>query len=173
MGPLPRYMCPMTAPRPVHAGAPNPLWEAWRGGAAPAEGSTCGACAWRHLGGRGAPVPRCQRHAQARVHDTWPACPAFLAELDCADCGACCREAFHVVEVGARDPFVGRHGALLEREDGRLVLRRTSEGRCPCLQGQLGSFRCDRYEDRPRTCRDFTLGSANCADARRRVGLTP
>ncbi len=78
-----------------------------------------------------------------------------------------------MVEVGRRDPFRGKHDALLEEEDGRLVLRRTEAGRCPCLLGELGTFRCDRYEDRPRTCRDFTLGSANCAEARRRVGLTP
>lgn len=78
-----------------------------------------------------------------------------------------------MVEVGRRDPFARRHRALLEEEDGRLVLRREASGRCPCLVGTTGSLRCEVYEDRPRTCRDFTLASANCLEARRRVGLTP
>jgi hypothetical protein len=33
-------------------------------------------------------------------------------------------------------------------------------------------FHCVIYDDRPRTCRDFTLGSEHCLTARRRVGLT-
>ena len=33
-------------------------------------------------------------------------------------------------------------------------------------------FTCAIYDDRPRTCRDFTLGSDNCLDARRTVGLS-
>lgn len=164
---------PPPPPRPVPPGRPNPLWELWREGSPAPEGARCRGCAWRFEGGPDRAVPRCRRHEGRRLHDDWPACPAFVAELDCADCGACCREAFHVVEVGRREPFARVHGALLEEEDGRLVLRRTAAGRCPCLVGEAGSFRCDRYADRPRTCRDFTLGSANCVEARRRVGLTP
>ena len=33
-------------------------------------------------------------------------------------------------------------------------------------------YYCAIYDDRPRTCRDFTLGSAHCLTARRRVGLS-
>ena len=32
--------------------------------------------------------------------------------------------------------------------------------------------RCVIYDDRPRTCREFTLGSAHCLSARRKVGLS-
>lgn len=45
--------------------------------------------------------------------------------------------------------------------------------RCACLQGDLGTFSCNVYPDRPKTCRDFELGGRNCVDARQRVGLTP
>jgi len=33
-------------------------------------------------------------------------------------------------------------------------------------------YRCTIYDDRPRTCREFTLGSEHCLTARQRVGLT-
>ena len=33
-------------------------------------------------------------------------------------------------------------------------------------------FFCVIYDDRPRTCREFTLGSEHCLTARRRVGLS-
>jgi Fe-S-cluster containining protein len=33
-------------------------------------------------------------------------------------------------------------------------------------------YGCVIYDDRPRTCREFTLGSAHCLTARRRVGLS-
>lgn len=163
----------MPAPAPVPSGAPCPLWDPERPGAAPV-GRQCGDCAWAQLGGRGRPVLRCQRHRGARLHPSWPACPAFIEEVRCEDCGACCREAFHVVELGARDPFRRRHPALVDREDGRFVLRRAATGRCPCLDGDGAEtdYRCTVYDDRPRTCRDFTLGSANCCEARRRVGLS-
>lgn len=105
----------------------------------------------------------------------WAACPAFIepGRLTCDDCGACCREAFHVVEVSARDPFRRARPDLLEHEDGRLVLKRNDRGWCPCLVQDADGFRCTEYDQRPRTCRDFTLGSANCCEARRRVGCTP
>src|SRR5262245_53224857 len=64
--------------------------------------ATCGACAWRrdHRGGS-----RC-RQADARVDPSWRACERFEPALDCQTCGACCRAAYHSVEVGARDPVV-------------------------------------------------------------------
>ena len=152
----------------------NPLWESWRGGTAP-PGETCARCVWRYVGGRGRPVVRCHRFRGSRVDDSWAACPAFTApaELTCDDCGACCREAFHVVELSARDPFRKARPELIEREDGRYVLKRNQAGWCPCLKKDCGVFRCASYDERPRTCRDFTLGSANCCEARRRVGRTP
>ena len=143
----------------------NPLWPAGRPGEAPAE--VCASCVWRRPG---KVVDRCLRHRRARVRAEWPACPAHTTEaaLDCLACGACCREAYHTVEVGRRDPFVRLHPELLVERDGRLQMPRVGD-RCPCLQADL---RCVHYAERPRTCRDFERGGANCVEARRRVGLT-
>src|SRR5262249_3392417 len=62
---------------------------------------TCGDCAWRHNA-------RC-RQANAKIDPTWPACERFEAALDCQTCGACCRAAYHSVEVSRRDPVVKKH----------------------------------------------------------------
>lgn len=102
---------------------------------------------------------------------SWAACPAFTAALDCQECGACCREAYHAVEVARRDPFVKLRPERIVEVDGRLQVARRGP-RCGCLDGEAGAWACAVYADRPRTCRDFTAGSANCVDARRRVGLT-
>ena len=63
----------------------------------------------------------------------------------------------------------------------RYEIRRAGE-RCAALGGGDASpaptaatttrYACAIYDDRPRTCRDFTLGSAHCLTARRRVGLS-
>ncbi len=89
------------------------------------------------------------------------------AGFDCLSCGACCREAYHAVEVSRRDRFVRLHPELLEVVDGRLNVRRAGP-RCGCL-GE--DYRCSVYADRPKTCRDFERGGENCLEARRRVGL--
>ena len=101
-----------------------------------------------------------------------PACPAYTPELDCLQCGACCREAYHTVEVGRRDPFVRLHPELLEARDGRLHLRR-SAGICSCLVPSGGAWPCAVYGERPKTCRNFEVASDNCLIARRRLELTP
>jgi hypothetical protein len=144
----------------------NPLWPV------PGPDARCGGCAWKYDGGRGKPVSRCRRHGDARVDADWAACPAFEAHLDCQDCGACCREAYTAVEVSRGDAFVRKHPDRIVTVEGRLNVVRDGP-RCACLVGGSGErYACKVYEDRPRTCRDFTLGSANCLDARRRVGLT-
>ncbi len=63
----------------------------------------------------------------------------------------------------------------------RFELRRAGD-RCAALTGgELEAhgerrvatpYACVIYDDRPRTCRDFTTGSAHCLTARRRVGLS-
>jgi hypothetical protein len=123
---------------------------------------TCGECAWR----RGSTCLQARR----RTGESWRACDRFEPALDCRSCGACCREAYGVVELAPRDPFVKKHPELVQEIDGRKVLLRVG-GRCPALEGER-SYTCRVYEDRPRTCRDFTLGSPNCLEARRRVGLS-
>jgi Fe-S-cluster containining protein len=99
-----------------------------------------------------------------------PACTRLETELDCSDCGACCRSAYDAVDVGRREPVVARHPALVRAHDGRLALERAGD-RCAALDGEL-AYRCTIYDDRPRTCRDFERGGRHCLDARRRVGLS-
>jgi hypothetical protein len=134
-----------------------------------AAAGSCGTCAWRTGG-------RC-RQAAARVDPAWPACERFEPALDCQTCGACCRAAYHSVEVTRRDPVVRAHPALIVDRGSYLEIRRCGD-RCAALHGgaiEHGTttrYHCAIYDDRPRTCRDFTLGSAHCLTARRRVGLS-
>lgn len=133
-------------------------------------GGTCGSCVWRFTS-RGA--TRCH-HVPTKIDAAWPACERYeaTATVDCQTCGACCREAYHSVEVSPRDRFVKRHPDLVVKYETRLEVLRTGD-RCANLQGDLRTgFACTHYEDRPQTCRDFTLGSDNCLIARRRVGLS-
>lgn len=162
------------------APATNPLWVAAPGapttradGSEIPAGARCSTCAWRHLGGRGTAVDRCRRHRDEPIDPRAPACPAYVtdAEVDCLTCGACCREAYHSVEVGPRDPFVRKHPDRVSAQDGRLVVTRAGP-RCACLSGELGAFCCAVYADRPKTCRDFARAGPNCVEARRRVGLS-
>jgi len=133
------------------------------------DAATCGTCAWRSNA-------RC-RQANAKIDPAWAACERFEPALDCQTCGACCREAYHSVEVARRDPAVKRQPSMIVDRGSYLEVRRDGD-RCAALEGglvELGTttrYRCTIYDDRPRTCRDFTLGSANCLIARRRVGLS-
>jgi hypothetical protein len=164
-------------------------------------GPRCESCAWASLRGPGKPVLRCVQTGQTRIDGSMLACEHFEHNFDCLGCGACCREAYDTVEVGPRDPAKKKHLQLMIERGGGHDMRR-EDGRCICLRGgrplrilepaissssageaqQKASpplfapggepFTCAIYEDRPQTCRDFTLGSANCLDARRRVGLS-
>ena len=128
----------------------------------------CGGCAWRSPGGS---CRAAERRLRVAVVDA--ACARFVSALDCRSCAACCGPAFDCVDVGPREPFARRHRELLACDvEGRLSLRRdgAAVGRCPSLDGE-GPYACRHYDERPRSCRDFTVGSANCALARRRVGL--
>ena len=146
--------------------------------AATGDANRCGDCAWRYVG-KGA--TRCRQADNATVDDTWVACERFEAALDCQTCGACCREAYGAVVVGARDLVRrARPDFVVDRGPGgahRYELRRAGE-RCAALAGgtveagRVTGYACTIYDDRPRTCRDFTLGSAHCLTARRRVGLS-
>lgn len=90
--------------------------------------------------------------------------------FDCAACGACCREAFDVVELEPSDAFVNLHAELCAVREGRIELRRPG-GRCLALDVVEQRYTCRVYPTRPQTCRDFTRGSVNCREARQRVGL--
>lgn len=133
----------------------------------------CGTCAWRH-DARG--KARC-RQADAVVDPAWAACERYEAALDCQTCGACCRAAYHSVEVAPRDPAVKKQPSYVVDRGTYLEIARSGD-RCSALHGGVVEgttttrYRCVIYDDRPRTCRDFTLGSAHCLTARRRVGLS-
>ncbi len=141
-----------------------------------ADGRACGDCAWRH-DVRG--VARCRQADGARLDPAWPGCERHEPALDCQTCGACCRAAYHAVEVTRRDPAVkAQPGFIVARADGSLELRRAGD-RCAALgggevdaTGALTRYGCTIYDDRPRTCRDFTLGGEHRLTARRRVGLS-
>lgn len=140
--------------------------------------STCGSCAWR-FEQRG--VAKC-RHTGSKLDDNWPACERYEAVLDCQTCGACCRAAYHSVEVQKRDPVIKKQPSFIVDRGTYLEIRREGD-RCAALAGgefvdsgapatKMTRFHCVIYDDRPRTCREFTLGSEHCLTARRRVGLT-
>jgi Putative zinc- or iron-chelating domain len=134
-----------------------------------ASASSCGDCAWRANS-------KC-RQANAKVDPAWPACERFEAALDCQTCGACCRAAYHSVEVSARDPMVKKQPAYVVDRTTYLEVIRNGD-RCGALDGgepdgdRVTRYACKIYDDRPRTCREFTLGSTHCLTARRRVGLS-
>src|SRR3954471_16852887 len=100
----------------------------------------------------------------------------------CDGCGACC-------QVVSRPPFYRVFGECGEDTWERLrwerpdlvaeVLaddraRRASGGPyygTPCIWFDAGSGRCRHYDERPRACREYELGGADCRDARRRAGV--
>lgn len=129
---------------------------------------SCATCAWR---GVSSDRIVCQQ-AEGVVDDAWPACERYEPALDCQDCGACCREAFHMVRVEPGDPAIHRLPLLVIADGDRFELRREGD-RCAALSGGNGErYRCTVYSDRPTTCRDFTSGTSSCLLARQRVGMT-
>jgi hypothetical protein len=161
------------------AGARHPLGFDW----GPA-GETCGGCAWLYVGGRGAAVARCRQTARAvgdgaRTEQTSRACARWEAPVDCQDCGACCREAYHSVTVSVRDPVVWQEPELIVRTGHRFEIRRVGENgeRCAALTvappgGATPRYSCTIYGNRPKPCREFAANGRHCLDARRRVGLS-
>ena len=130
---------------------------------------TCAECFWSHKAGPGPKVLRCVQSGMQRVERDWPACILWEAPVECLDCGACCGPAFDAVEVSTRDPVRKAHPDIVVQKDGRYCIRRREGNFCSQLQKDN---KCAIYKDRPRCCRDFTRGSANCLFARQRVGLS-
>ena len=79
--------------------------------------------------------------------------------------------------MSRRDPAVKKQPDYIVDRGTYLEIRRAGD-RCAALHGGEPTgeshtrFHCVIYDDRPRTCRDFTLGSEHCLTARRRVGLS-
>lgn len=165
------------------------------------ETRTCGTCAWSYESGKKSPHLKCRQAGGHRTSVEARACDRHEPTFDCLECGACCREAYDTVEVGARDPAKKFHLDLMVEREGGFDMRRNG-ARCACLQGGIdlappapyidgGSsapdegqrvaplimpggapFTCSIYENRPRTCRDFTIFSDHCLSARQAVGLS-
>jgi hypothetical protein len=133
----------------------------------------CNDCAWRYQERQSL---HCHYAPLIRIGDYAPACVRWEpeAELNCETCGACCREAYHAVDVSPRDSVLKEHPELVVITDRHRKLKRDGD-RCAALAGghhPLESYVCSIYEQRPKTCRDFPRGGFNCLDARRRVGLS-
>jgi hypothetical protein len=136
---------------------------------------SCGTCAWRYHGGPGPRAERCRQADGARVELAWQGCERYEPALDCQTCGACCREAYGVVDVQRTERFVKRHPALVVDRGRPFVEILRNGDRCAALEGGDATtprFTCVVYDDRPKTCRDFALGGDHCLTARRRVGLS-
>jgi hypothetical protein len=172
--------------RQLGAGAAAGVATAGEGGRHPLgwglgpRAESCGSCAWRYLGGRGAAVERCRQSVGEvgdgqRIEAAFPACERWERPVDCFTCGACCREAYHTVTVSMRDPVVWKQPGLVARSGHRFSILRSGD-RCAALEredaGAGARYRCSIYDDRPRTCRDFEQGGRHCLVARRRVGLS-
>jgi hypothetical protein len=134
---------------------------------------SCHDCAWcysdRHS-------RHCHHAPLIRIGEYAPACVRWepAAELDCQSCGACCREAYHAVDISPRDSVLKEHPEFVVVADSHRKLKRDGN-RCAALSGgfdPLDRYLCTIYDERPKTCREFLLGGANCLDARRRVGLS-
>jgi len=167
----------------------------------PKSAHSCASCAWLIQRGTQAPQFSCRQAEGKKTHPTATACTHYEPVFDCLSCGACCREAYDTVEVKPRDPARKLHlDLLVEHAGGFDVARRGA--RCGCLVGGTEllpaeptisggttasdaghtqpplimpgpqPFTCAIYDTRPKTCRDFTIFSAHCLYARRRVGLS-
>lgn len=137
------------------------------------EGRTCADCAWGFTGRKSL---RCRHAPERRLPAETPACRRYepAEELACSTCGACCREAYQSVELSSREVLNRLHPEMVVVEETHRKLKRSGV-RCAALAGGITpyeSYHCAIYELRPRTCREFALGGANCLDARRRVGLS-
>ena len=148
-------------------------------------GKTCGNCAWHYRGGPGRAVDRCRQADGARVSGPWPGCNRWEGELDCQDCAACCREAYHSVTISKREPVIRLHPELVVDRGSYIELARTDDprgNRCAALRGgpaidasistDSERYTCAIYGDRPRPCRELENGGPHCLTARRRIGLS-
>ncbi|MEZ4404534.1 MAG: hypothetical protein R3B06_31225 [Kofleriaceae bacterium] len=164
-----------------------------------ADGRTCGTCAWRHLQrGRGRcrqvertvddAWPGCERWEAALDCQTCGACcreayhAVAVAPRDPARAAVPGYVVDRAAEPGA-PPVAATDRYQLRRRPHPGPLPDSTVDRCAALAGgelvagpagdlTTARYGCVIYPDRPRTCRDFTLGSAHCLTARRRVGLS-
>ncbi len=142
----------------------------------------CADCAWCYSGGTKKIVFRCRQtraegKAARAIEPNQRGCERFepqFGEAECARCGACCREGFHMVLVGKAEPMAKKHLDLLEQDGAGYRVPRP-DGRCVVLAGDGSEgvpYRCKVYDSRPKSCRNFAVQSDACLTARRRVVLS-
>jgi len=76
--------------------------------------------------------------------------------VHCDDCEAVCCRLLVIVEAGDRVP----RGTTTPYEGGLQVMPRSEDGWCAAIDRP--SMRCGIYEQRPETCRRFTMGGGYC-----------
>lgn len=112
----------------------------------------------------------CYSIVRARVlRDSIYAEPRRELELDCLECGACCRD--NRVELDEEDIARFDRGGRPElsqppyakRDDGKIILVLRKDKRCKHL---ASDNRCDVYSIRPNACSTFPAGSECCLSAR-------
>lgn len=102
-------------------------------------------------------------------------------ELDCLECGACCRTGHDGrILVPAEDLVRWRRSG---REDltellqpghfGEMAFATRSDGACVHLGTPASPNACQIYEIRGTTCREFERGSWQCREFRRDLGVEP
>lgn len=137
----------------------------------------CGECGFSFRDGK---TLRCRKtralpdERGKRVQPDATACVRFepvIDEAECRRCGACCREAFDRVDVGARELVRKAHPALVVVDGYGPHLPRPG-GRCVALIDTSDGHTCRIYAERPRSCADFAIAGDACLTARRRVGLS-
>ncbi len=143
---------------------------------------SCADCAWCYSSGKKKVVFRCRQtraggKAARAIEPNQRGCERFerkFGEAECAPCGACCREGFHMVLVGKTEPMAKKHLDLLEQDGSGYRVPRPC-GHCVVLTGdgsEGAPYRCKVYDSRPKSCRDFAVQSDACLAARRRVALS-
>ncbi len=102
-------------------------------------------------------------------------------ELDCLECGACCRQASDGRILVPAEDIVrwkreNRHDvveALVPGHFGEMAFAYTEAGACVHLGTEASPHACRIYEVRGTTCRQFERGSWQCHEFRRDAGLEP
>ena len=102
-------------------------------------------------------------------------------ELDCLQCGACCRSGRDGTilippEDLTRWHRLGRDDIASQAQPGHLgmvAFATTAQGACVHLGTRANSNACSIYEIRAATCRDFEKGSSQCLEYREDHGLEP
>lgn len=81
-------------------------------------------------------------------------------KVTCANCEACCcrLEVLLITETGVPDAYIETD----EWGGGRMV--RLDDGWCAALDRT--TMACSIYENRPKICRDFEMGSCECITER-------